>query len=213
MFALNPHSITQTSFGLNTNRNYLTWVRTNITALFSQYATRIRELDVVLADPSVKGKERKKIRQRRLRTIKSQDMCVKDIDAINNALLRLDTGLAGPVLPHVAAISQYFPPLLNYPQPLHVLPGPTVEDATGMPGSWTGSCNFGWESPGKYSWSSGEWIHGPSEPSQWLNSVTDAGVSDVDSSYQASTVSEPFELILEENSDQVKPTACSEKLT
>jgi hypothetical protein len=192
----------------------LTWVKNNTSALLSQHATRIKELDIVLSDPGVKGKERKKIRQRRLRALKSQESCLSDLDTINNALVQLDARINVPVFLHTEAIAQYFPPFLNYNMPLHAMPASRGDRAPSMAESWTSSTSSGWESPGQYSWSLVEQNYLPSQPNQWMNSVTDTGMSDVGSSYQGSVLSEPFELLPElENTDNSILSTCLDNPT
>lgn len=116
-------SYTQPQPGFFEIQSYLLWVKSINTSLIAQYESRIQKLKTTLLDSTLKGKDRRKYRQRKLRAAKARTECVNTVSRVDNELGQLNAQVyrpAPPVCP--ITVPQYIPttpiysPALQYPQ-------------------------------------------------------------------------------------------------
>jgi len=181
------------------DHNYLSYVKNNTSVLLSQYRIRIQELDTVLSDPSIKGNERRRIRQRRLRALRGQETCLKNLDAVNNALLELNASrLSTTPYPPSAAIAQYVPPILHYPPAFQAMGLAVLSGPPSVAGSWvsesTSLC-------AEYPWYASDWTYGHCDQGSSNNQTYSSGLPEEGSSCPASVVGESTKESAQEGQD------------
>jgi len=111
---------TQPQPGFFEIQSYLLWVKSINTSLITQYESRIQKLKTTLLDPTLKGKERKKYRQRKLRATKARTGCISTLSRIENELAQLNSQInLQPFLPpapvYPVVVPQFVPPTPIYP--------------------------------------------------------------------------------------------------
>jgi hypothetical protein len=97
---------------------YLQWSWANTLRMLEQYSARVEEYDNELSNPTLKGKERKIVRQRRFRAKKSLEQTQRDLDGICTAYHESVTQL------EALSITSYLSPILRYsPSPFFTVDG------------------------------------------------------------------------------------------
>jgi hypothetical protein len=103
-------------------QSYLLWVKSINTSLMTQYESRIQKLKTILLDPGLKGKDRRKYRQRKLRAAKARTECANTLNRVDNELFQLNAQVYSPpppvcpiVVPQYIPATPIYSPSLQYP--------------------------------------------------------------------------------------------------
>jgi hypothetical protein len=118
-----PYPISQSilypaQLGLTSSQAYISWHKSNLESLVAHTQVRLLELKTTLADPSVTGKERKCLRARRNRALKSLKDLNEQIQTLQHSLSQMpvDWYQSEMALANAAAVGGYYAPGMMQPR-------------------------------------------------------------------------------------------------